>query len=71
MGKQASEPKTHRKRDHAMKPLNSMADLKLNLIFLCLKEKPHDVPAPTSAQPRREGQDGSKQASPHSEECEG
>lgn len=54
-----------------MKPLNSMADLKLNLIFLCLKEKPHDVPAPTSAQPRREGQDGSKQASPHSEECEG
>lgn len=51
----------------AVKPLNSVADLKRNLIFLCLKEKPHDVPAPASTQHRKEGQDCSKQACPHSE----
>lgn len=53
----------------AVKPLNSVADLKLNLISLCLKEKPQDVPAPASAQHRREG--CSEQACPHSKGREG
>lgn len=48
-------------------------ELKLNLIFLCLKEKPHDTPALASVQHRREGQDkartAAKQACFHNEGC--
>lgn len=54
-----------------MKPLNFVADLTLNLIFFCLKEKPHGVPAPVSTQHRREGQDCSLPARSHSEGREG